>query len=447
MTINPRSLVLVALGTGAAVAVWASLPRTGRGEVRVPGHAESSGVATQTKGTPVGMTGCLAAACHGGPATDVLTGNLDPATWRGSGSAWVAVDPHAAAYRALEGESARAIVAKLRTGVAATEDARCLACHTNPALAAPAATPDPRVPELRREGVSCEACHGNAGGWLREHTTWGRQTSGAGFGMTPLQDVGVRAATCVGCHVGAPADPDRGYPARDMNHDMIAAGHPRLNFDFGEYHRRLPKHWHDGERGAQYEARLWWVGRVAHAEAACRLLADRAERSADDGRTPWPEYAEFRCDACHHKIPDPERVTRVGVRPAGSPPWQTLWPLRVAPVREVMEGGRPPSPARIIPLARNEARELAAGLPKVAGMSDAAVRKQTMELLLQAEVTGNDRDELGQMLLGLAAHERTRLPTDRRKPDDFRRVIDPLRLNDLKAAREALDGIWRRELP
>src|SRR6185312_10631892 len=138
--------------------------------------------------------------------------------------------------------------------------------------------------------------------------TWTAANRDTGYqqsGMARLYDIGERALACAGCHVGAPADPERGYPVRDMNHDMIAAGHPRLNFDFADYQRRLPPHWQEKDRLAaaatprppDFEAKGWLVGRVAAAEAACRLTADRARRLA-----PWPEFAEFNCYACHHDL-------------------------------------------------------------------------------------------------------------------------------------------------
>jgi len=118
--------------------------------------------------------------------------------------------------------------------------------------------------------VSCEACHGNAGQWLQPHTSWkgDRTESYKQTGLKPLYDLGERALACAGCHMGAPADGD--HPVRDMNHDMIAAGHPRLNFDFAEYQRRLPKHWQEKDRTKSdlpprelNEARVWYVGRLA----------------------------------------------------------------------------------------------------------------------------------------------------------------------------------------
>src|SRR4051812_41481245 len=116
------------------------------------------------KGAPLGTAGCLGAACHGAPARDALSGKFDVTTWQSSGSCWVAADPHTAAYSLLTPTPYRTvkvraeqIMERYAPGTKATEDARCLACHTNPALAEKDHS-DARVLSLRAEGVSCEAC-------------------------------------------------------------------------------------------------------------------------------------------------------------------------------------------------------------------------------------------------------------------------------------------------
>jgi hypothetical protein len=112
-----------------------------------------------------------------------------------------------------------------------------------------------------------------------------------------------RIQVCAGCHVGAPAG--NGAPLRDMNHDMIAAGHPRLNFEYTAYLANMPPHWKNPETP---NAKSWAIGRVASANAALELLADRAKNENQPrahGATlsqPWPEFAEHDCFACHHDL-------------------------------------------------------------------------------------------------------------------------------------------------
>ena len=42
--------------------------------------------------------------------------------------------------------------------------------------------------------------------------------------MSYLTDLTVQAEACAGCHVGGPAEEERGLPALDANHDILAAG-------------------------------------------------------------------------------------------------------------------------------------------------------------------------------------------------------------------------------
>src|SRR5206468_1360723 len=162
-----------------------------------------------------------------GPGVDSLTGPPAAGCWQTAATHWLATDPHTRAYAALGGGLSARIIANLGRTHPAARDVQCLACHTNPALADADPDREPERVALRSEGVSCEACHGNAGGWLYTHTSRTDAGRAGGLGMVPLRDVGARALACAGCHVGSPADPTRGYPVRDVNHDLLAAGHPR----------------------------------------------------------------------------------------------------------------------------------------------------------------------------------------------------------------------------
>jgi len=338
---------------------------------------------------------------------------------------------------------------------------RCLACHSNPSLATQG-TADPHIVSLRLEGVGCESCHGNASGWLRDHTTWKYDTHAeyASVGMTPLFDIGDRAMTCLGCHVGAPADPARGYAVRDMNHDMIAAGHPRLDFDFAEFHRELPKHWQEKERtptgtnsrGPAFEARKWLVGRVAQAETACKLLADRAERAkSNDPRTPWPELAEFNCAACHHDLPEPWRSDpkELASRTLGSLRWQTIWPVTesqefaaIQPVLTTMQRARPAGFGTIGPVAQQSAKNLAEVRQNLVAMSDAEMVQKARAGFPSAVSEHPGWDTAGQMLWGFAALDRARVLN--RPIGEFDTAFDAVRKREWATAKPALDKLFRK---
>jgi hypothetical protein len=265
---------------------------------------------TQTAGQPpeahsvpalVGTASCSARGCHG-----AITPKKGERIEQNENTIWLTQDKHARAYEVLLGQRSEEIIAKLHRKPPATEDKQCLACHVTPAAAGDSS---PAAIEERQSGVGCEACHGYASRWLNEHTTeaWQRKEPAEkhALGMTPPGDWKAFAAKCAGCHIGAPAEGTA--PLRDMNHDLIAAGHPRLNFEFGVYLANLPQHWSEQivkKRPADFEATVWEVGQLASAHAALKLLEDRAADANKEGR-PWPELSEYDCYACHHDLKQP----------------------------------------------------------------------------------------------------------------------------------------------
>jgi hypothetical protein len=285
-----------------------------------------------------GAGSCSATACHGSarplPGSVVTNG---PATWvdtsralRNEHRTWVTTDPHAEAYQVLLNDRSKAIAKKLNGDrLAAHEDRRCLACHSN--LSTPA-SPEVAATVLR-DGVGCESCHGPADRWISEHTRldWaGRDPAHkAGFGMLDTRDLASRARACAGCHVGSP--PRDGYPLRDVDHDLIAAGHPRLNFEFSAFHDTMPHHWRTDvgpDATADFPARAWAVGQVVAAQAALDLLSDRAGRAGGHAEpSAWPEFSELDCFACHHSLRDQSfRRDREGrSTPLGLPRWGTWY--------------------------------------------------------------------------------------------------------------------------
>ena len=265
-------------------------------------------VVTRPGPGPVGISNCASAACHGRPNAPSLTAAPAEGCWQSSLTHYLAVDPHQKAYGVLRNKASATITAALRKKKNvpipdAWNDARCLACHTNPALV-PDTVPD-SWKALLPEGITCEACHGNAADWKGPHTAWGVATRAKGIMETGFVDLNlprVRAETCVGCHHGAPAKD--GLPVRDMNHDMIAAGHPELKFDYEKLLARLPKHWLErGRHDSSPSAEMQNTASV-FPTAAAHLKADRQKRNAaGDPRTPFPELADqWACVKCHREL-------------------------------------------------------------------------------------------------------------------------------------------------
>jgi hypothetical protein len=292
----------------------------------------------------VGSGSCAARACHGNPTI----------TRRGESNSayviWLSSDPHAQAYAVLSTPEAQHMAEALGLG-AATKADRCLACHSlSIGGAHPAAAAGVNPAALLADGVGCEACHGPAEKYLAEHTLnrWHRPGDpkfDPSFGMTDTANIGPRAAICAGCHVGQPDA--EGRPWRDVNHDLIAAGHPRLNFEFSAYMANLPPHWNVNRDPERFEELHSWIaGQLASGEAALKLLESRASSAATLPKAGertlvpgvWPELSEYDCYSCHHdlrgngwrqsyhsSIAADERTANPPAPPRGSPGWGTWY--------------------------------------------------------------------------------------------------------------------------
>lgn len=339
-----KRLCALALVGGAVVALaWRAGPAAWvRAEVVAEARPAISGpeisATVSGAGRSVGATSCSARACHGsvGPAAaEVL---------RNEYTTWLTADAHSEAYTTLvRNPLSRSIAEKLGKAsgkvIPAHEDTRCLACHAE-------AGASPRRPQLA-EGVGCESCHGAARDWLAPHTSaaWQKLSSAEKHarGMLDTHDPAARARICTGCHVGAPADEMHGLPTRDVNHDLIAAGHPRMDFELAAFLEAMPHHWADNRRETSLtaKARLWAAGQVELANASLRLLEDRARQPA----RPWPELAELDCFACHHDLRGQGSSTTQGgnKRAPGSPVWSE-WPFAALPAALALAGASKSAP-------------------------------------------------------------------------------------------------------
>ncbi len=264
----------------------------------------------------MGVATCMSSACH---HKDVL-----PDAAGCEYTTWLEKDQHARAYAILFDERSRRIVTAY--GQLADpkqshpeKEALCLRCHSTDA------PPDLRGPRFSAaDGVGCESCHGPAEKWLSRHylDEWKTksQHDKEALGFAPTKNLVVRAGQCAACHVGS--------GDADVNHDLIAAGHPRLNFELGTYHAKLPHHWKEkGDNAtADFASRLEAVGQVVSARAALRLLDQRASQPDKV----WPEFAEYDCLACHHRLQEPSK------RPAskGVAPWSD-WYYSLLPAESV----------------------------------------------------------------------------------------------------------------
>lgn len=408
-----------------------------------------------------GVGSCAAAGCHGGDGRRKKPdGTIDISAT--SYSTWIQRDPHARAYDVLLNERSRNIVRQLGAGwQAAHEERRCLVCHS--AVEPAAFNSNPQIGHelsdagMLQDGVSCESCHGPAEKWLAPHTerTWRTRSaeSRAALGFVDLRtDLVGRAATCVKCHVGG--------EGRDVNHDLIAAGHPRLNFELAAYHANIPAHWNVSDdrrafpsegvpQGSMLEARLWVVGQLTTADASLSLLESRARAARADldqpaaaGKRPavWPEFSEYGCFACHHDLQAPSwRQNQEGTgRPLGSYPWGT-WNFRLLKVLDPTPAASPltealrslgetmghPAPELELVLSQSKlARELVSRELANHTQPNSLTALRVRDLLQRVtrdgqDLAGQDWDAAAQVYLGTVALYQGRLEVEGRT-DVFR---------------------------
>ena len=269
---------------------------------------------TLAPGAYVGPGTCANGACHGAPeprAGDSILGNEYTSR---------VLDPHFRAYDVLGSELAAAMAEALSPGSSAFELESCLACH---AVQVAAGVPSSGI--YADDGISCEGCHGPAGGWLARHHDegWSHADSVAA-GMNDLRRPAVRAEVCFGCHLGD--------ESRKVDHRLIAAGHPRLTFELDNFsevddpeNQQLLRHWRPSRVAAGHGVRAWAAGQATAFASSLRRLADDAE-----GDGPWPEFAALDCAGCHHPVGDGSWRQRAGYSfrgglPQWSPaPWAVL---------------------------------------------------------------------------------------------------------------------------
>ncbi len=247
-----------------------------------------------------GVASCTSSGCH-----NQDSGRASYA--RGSEYAvWASHDPHSRAFQVLFDARSLQIQKNLdhaappNTATPPDKNLLCIRCHVDPHADAVAEA----APVWFSDGVGCESCHGPAGGWLTAHygPEWqslsDEQKCKRGF--NDMKDLGNRARACTDCHVGG----DRA----EVNHDLIAAGHPALLFENSSFLDRYRpyQHWSEAEdrrRHPAFEVETWAVGQVVSGKAAMKLLAARR------GRRSLPTFGRGRSS--------PSTIARRATKPRG----------------------------------------------------------------------------------------------------------------------------------
>lgn len=248
-------------------------------------------------GSYVGVASCAGSSCHGSTRPLERTEILQNEYYT-----WLNTDRHAQAYNVLFNDESALIARNMKLRQSAYEARICLDCHT---LYVPTQVQTGRI-DLE-DGVSCEGCHGPAGGWLAQHTEsgWTHEQS-VERGMIELRDIPTRGRLCLTCHLGD--------ATKTVDHELIAAGHPRLAFELDNYTEGMPSHWKLGKES--HGLRAWAVGQAV----SFHQSLEQVRRYARSER--WPEFAVMVCTDCHHELKAGEWRQRRGYTlRAGLPHW------------------------------------------------------------------------------------------------------------------------------
>lgn len=371
----------------------------------------------------LGAASCSARACHGSPGEQ----RANPIVWGNEHTIWREHDNHQQAYAALLTPRSQEMAQRLQLKQPAHEARQCLVCHAPAALDRASSPPIATcVPTFVTEGVGCESCHGPAQRWIAAHTAadWSLltlQEKERDFGFRNSKDLTARAELCISCHVGS--------GEADVNHDLIAAGHPRLTFEFASHLHRMPLHWDEQRENNRqtrpdYEARVWTIGQIAAAQAQLNLLAARADAAARDRPgAVWPEFAEYSCYACHRHVGGESHAVVAGR--LGQPAWgawyNSMLPLvghapedvdvRLAALRKRMEN-LAADPATVSVEAHRSAAAFDGWLAAAAvqDFNESQLRARLTQLAQEGPVlVDGDWDTAAQLYLALVAFQQARL--------------------------------------
>lgn len=275
----------------------------------------------------VGVASCAGSTCHGrmeGDGSVVRQDELmkwqEPSTPGGA---------HSRAWDVLNNGRSQFIARNLGIGDP-SKAPMCLGCHSDTAKAGASA--------VLSDGVTCESCHGAAGGWISSHyagvgTTVDpdremrqKHLANLSLGLKKLEDPVVRSGVCVDCHFGAAGE------GQFVTHRIMAAGHPRISFELDLFSSLQAHHQEDadygwrkyGSGGARTDhVQMWAVGQATALERSLSLFQSRRGTEGI-----FPEFYFLDCHSCHRRIYDQAKPVKTSLDnpdrdplPEGFPPY------------------------------------------------------------------------------------------------------------------------------
>jgi hypothetical protein len=380
----------------SALAVAAQQPATQTAPPAAPAAAPPP-VAAPVAGQYLGVASCASSGCHGSTHPLKTSRVLQNEYYT-----WLRSDRHAGSYNVLFNAVSTRIARNMHLQKKPYQEKVCLDCHST--------NVEPQLVAGRidgEDGVQCEVCHGAASGWRAQHTDKGwTHAQSVERGMIDLRDLRVRAHICDHCHVGSPEN--------EVDHDLIASGHPILAFELDNYTESMPSHWHPNDT---HGVPAWAVGQAMSFRDSMNNLAHHARGQK------WPEFSDMSCTNCHHAL-EPSSVWRQErgwPDRAGLPAWS---PQRWAVLRLIVDKAAPSSrsalddsvaqiatrvshmndPAGVAAAADDAVRLIEGALPRIAAVSwsDADVRAMMVTIAAdRAFVLRSDVQSAEQVALSL----------------------------------------------
>lgn len=252
------------------------------------------------------MSSCSSTGCHG-QEFPVKTDTEARSCSRNEAVIWHEVDPHTEALTCLNSPLAAQIMSKLydENNRLAIRETSCLSCHA-PQLIPSGFTETQIELAVMPQNTECMMCHGVEEEWIQDHPNWSVSLENSDekrirdAGMTPLSQPHQRVQLCASCHIGSAGDANQGMVSREVNHDMIGAGHPRLDFDFSAFSNAILPHWNHEHEEDHDHLSNWILGQWYGMQATLELLEYRLQ--TDSNGNSQLEFSEMNCFACHRDL-------------------------------------------------------------------------------------------------------------------------------------------------
>ena len=234
----------------------------------------------------LGTGSCSSSACHGNAGQNthinIMTNEY---------IIWSKQDAHSKAWKVLKNEDSL-IIAKHLGIKDPSSDKQCLNCHS------PGMIKD-RTGNIQQsnEGVNCESCHGSSENWIKSHTQKNSSHEvNVKNGLIDLVNLESRAKVCLECHLGA-------KNSAEVNHQLIAAGHPRLTFELDTFTQITPHHWkidtdYINRKGTYSPTKALLIGQITRQIELIDLYKNFYNKH---NKT---DYTFTYCYSCHHSLKD-----------------------------------------------------------------------------------------------------------------------------------------------